>query len=321
MLFRSKYFILLSWPGFQGFFPYVNEYWSINDESQIKNFYEQSEEFRNKSDLSTIFLRNLNEFFRDVIDYKEIETYYKNGLTNQFFERFKNQKRFLPFVPSSAILGKEFVKELALKPGYKIFIHPSLFAKQWFMGKSQNIKINKDFWIELIDFLLQNNFVPVIWQNSLSYDISQNFIDKCIFLGEKDLIRVLSAMRATGCVLDVFNGVSRLAIMARCPFLCVDERVRYYSQKEYEIDDLCGKEISKEYLYTFSTIVSDGKVENWKMDIFKSILQKLNNFVPLLDRDNWPSTGESLEPISYKKLVRENDLKKIGKRFLKVPKV
>ncbi|MEI8270499.1 MAG: hypothetical protein WCG45_03955 [bacterium] len=317
----SKYFIILSWPGFQGLFPYADEYWSISDESQIKNFYESSEEFRNKSELNTIFLRNLNEFFRDVVDYRDIESYYNNGFTNGFFERFKNQKRFLPFVPSSAILGKEFNRELATKAGYKVFIHPSLFAKQWFMGRSQNIKINKDFWIELVEFLLQNNFVPVIWQNALSYDISQDFIDRCIFLGEKDVSRALTAMRATGCVLDIFNGISRLAIMARCPFLCVDERIRFHSQKEYEIDDLCGKDIPKEYIYTFSTIVSDGKVENWKLDIFKSILYKLNDFIPLLDRDNWPSTGETLEPISYKNLVREADLKKIGKRFLKVPKI
>ena len=29
----SKYFILVSWPGFGGLFPFVNEYWEVSDES------------------------------------------------------------------------------------------------------------------------------------------------------------------------------------------------------------------------------------------------------------------------------------------------
>ncbi len=31
----SKYIILCSWPGFSCLFPYVNEYWSIQNESHI----------------------------------------------------------------------------------------------------------------------------------------------------------------------------------------------------------------------------------------------------------------------------------------------
>ena len=75
---NSKYFILASWPGFEGLFPYVDEYWSLTDEAHIKKFYEQSDGFKNKSDLNTIYVRNLNEFFRDVISPVELEKYYKN---------------------------------------------------------------------------------------------------------------------------------------------------------------------------------------------------------------------------------------------------
>ena len=144
---NSKYFIFASWPGFQGLFPYVDEYWSLNDEAILKKFYEQSTGSENKSEFSTIYRRNLNEFFRDVIDSKEIDLFYKDGFQNEFFDTFKTVNRFLPFVPSSAILGKEFNKELSTRPGYKIFIHPSIFAKQWFMGRSKNIVAKKEFWI------------------------------------------------------------------------------------------------------------------------------------------------------------------------------
>ena len=315
---NSKYFILASWPGFQGLFPYVDEYWAMSDEAVLKQFYEQSDGLRNKSDMATIYTRNLNEFFRDVIDYKEIAPFYGNGLTDKFFEKFKTPKRFLPFIPSSTVLGKDFNRELAAKGGYKVFIHPSIFAKQWHIGKSQNIRAKKEFWVELVEKLLQNNYVPVIWQNYLSYDISQEFVGRCLFIGETDIVRVLAAMRTTGCVLDVFNNLSRLAILARCPFVAVDERSRYTNLKEYEIDDLCGQKVPREYIFTFSTIISDGSPYTWSQDIFQSILKKLEIFLPELNRDEWPSTGESTEVVPYKEFVRTNERIRLGTRLLKI---
>lgn len=314
----SKYFILASWPGFQGLFPYVDEYWSFDDLPRLKQFYEVSDGFRNKSDIFTTCVRNLNEFFRDVIDYRDLLPYYNNGFENEFFEKFNTTKRFLPFVPSSSALGKDFNRDLSTKAGYKVFIHPSLFAKQWNVGKSQNIRTKKEFWIGLVDKLLANNFVPVIWQNYLSHDISQDFTDRCIFVGESDIVRVLSAMRSTGCVLDVFNSLSRLSILARCPFVAVDERSRFINLKEHEIDDLCTKYIPKEYIFSFSTIISDGNVTNWNQDIFQSILKKLDVFQDQLNRDEWPSTGEFTEVVPYKDFVQVKKQKRLGTRFIKI---
>lgn len=315
---NSKYFILASWPGFEGLFPYVDEYWSLTDEAHIKKFYEQSDGLKNKSDLNTIYQRNLNEFFRDVISTTEVEKFYHNGLTEQFFEDFIHPKRFLPFIPSASVLGKEVNRELMTKPGYKVLIHPSLFGKQWINGRSKNVPAKKEFWIELVNYLLEMNFSPVIWQNYLSYDLSQELVGKCIFVGEKEIIRVLATMRATGCVLDVFNNTSRLAILSRCPFLAVDERSRYVNQREHEIDDLCGKDILKQYIYTFSTIITEGDVDNWRQDIFPAIVKKLENFLPSINRDELPSTVESNEVLPYKKHVRINKPKKLGVHFIKV---
>lgn len=315
---NSKYFILASWPGFQGLFPYVDEYWSITDEAHMKRFYEQSEGFRNKSDLATIYTRNLNEFFREVVDYKELVPYYQNGITNKFFDVFKTPKRFLPFIPSSMTLGKEFNKELSTKAGYKIFLHPSIFAKQWRTGKSEHIRTKREFWTELVEKLLANGYVPVVWQNYLSHDISQEFVGRCLFISETDIVRVLSVMRTTGCVLDVFNNLSRLALLARCPYVAVDERSRYTNVREYEIDDLCSQHIPSDYIFTFSTIISDGNPYSWGQDIFQSILRKLDKLLPELNRDEWPSTGESTEVVPYKDFVRTNERIKLGTRLLKI---
>jgi hypothetical protein len=316
----SKYFILASWPGLQSMFPFVDEYWSLNDFAQIKRFYEASDGFFNKSDLGTTFTRNINEFFRDVIETRDIAEFYDNGLTSKFFNKFNNNniERFIPFVASSALLGRDFVKDLSIYPGYKVFLHPSFFFTRWNQGKSQNVFLKVEFWKELISFLLNNKCTPVIWQNYLSYDLSNDFEDRCIFFKENDISKVFAAIRATGLCLNVFNYMSYFSLISRCPYISVDERPRYFFQKEYELEDLYP-DIPKDHIFTFSTILMNGTASNWKNDLFKIILTNIEKTVSELDRDLLPSTGESLEIVSYSK-VREFKLKKLGTKLLQVPK-
>ena len=315
---NSKYFILASWSGYQGLFPYVDEYWSFTDEAVFRKFYEMSEGMRNKSDLTVTYSRNFNEFFRDVFDVSEVQKYYNNGFTNLFFDKYKATKRFLPFVPSATIVGRDFTKELAVKPGYKIFLHPSIYCKTWSGGCSNNVVAKKEFWVELCKVLLDNNMTPVIWQNNLSYDLSDELAEKCIIVKENDVTRVLAAMRASNCVLDVCNGISRLALYARAPFLCVDERSRYNSTKEYEMDMLLGSSIPKNYIFTFATILNYGTPSFWSQDILLSIVKKLEVFLPEVDRDKLPTTAESYDLVPYDEFVSVNKKKKFGTRFIKV---
>jgi len=309
--------IVCSWPGFQSLFPYADEYWSPIDNGQIKRFYSMAEGFKNISDMATIYTRNLHEFFRDVADPNILKFYYDGGCKQ---ELLKNSKYFLPFVPSSAILGKEFAKQLASKAGFKVFISPTVYCKRWDSGRAKNYNVKKEFWAELIDKLLSNNYVPVIWQNDLTYDLSQEYFDKCLFVNDLDVSKILPAMRATGCVLDVFNGISRFAIAARCPFLAVDERSRYNNLREYEIDDICASDLPKQYIFTFSTIITDGQVQNWRNDILQNIIKRLDSFLPSLVRDEWPSTMETFNQFDYKNTVREIESKKLGTRLLRVIK-
>lgn len=314
----SKYLILASWPGLAGLFPQADEYWSLQDASQMKRFFEQADGFRNRSDLATIYNRNLNEYFREVNDWRKVvEPYYSNGITQQFWDDYKHVKCFLPHVPSAAILGKDFNRELATRAGYKVFISPQTFVQSWRQGRIASLRTGKEFWCELVKRLVRDGFVPVVWQNFATHDLSADFTTECLYITETDITKVLSAMRATGCVLDVFGGLSRLAIAARCPYLALDERSRYSALKEQEVDDLCARKLPKEYIYTFSTIISDGASYAWNSDLFNSIVGRLNTFLPELDRDGWPSTGESLEIVPYA-LVRKNRNKTLGVRLLKV---
>lgn len=312
----SKYFILCSYPGMAGLFPYVDEYWGFSDEGQISRIYEKAIGFENTCDIITVYKRNLNEFFRNVIDIKEISVNYFNGLKKEFTE--KDIEVFLPFVPSSSILGKEFVRQINNRAGFKVLFSPTIFCKLWHNGKSTNVRSKKDFWIALTKKLIANGFVPVIWQSNFSYDISPEFIDDCLFFNDKDITKVLSAMRTSGCVLDVFNGISRFAMMARTPFLCIDERSRYNNLKDYEVEDLSSLELPKQHIFTFSTIITDGTIEMWNQDILQCIVSRLNLFLPELDRDNWPMTSEIYEKVSYEEVVREIEPLKLGIKLLKI---
>lgn len=315
----SKYFILASWPGLQSMFPCVDEYWSINDFAQIKKIYQNSSGFLNLSDLNVIFLRNLNEFFRDVIDANDLLSFYKDGFTNKFFEKFKNVERYLPFIASSAVLDRDFLRDVTTFPGYKVFIHPSMFFTRWNQGKSQNVNLKIEFWKELVSFLASKKCTPIVWQNYLSYDLHKEKLpENCIIFRENDISKVLTAMRTTGFVLNVFNYLSYLSLMARVPYISLDERPRYFLEKDYELEDLFPY-IQKDHIFTFSTILMNGNVWNWKSDTFQIILAKIEKFLPEIDRDLLPPTGESSEIVSYDK-VRDIKVKKLGTRLLQVPK-
>lgn len=307
----SRYFILVSWPGMGYLFPYVDEYWSLDEQTALK-VYRQASLFRNKSDLLGGYYRTLNQYFFEDVVIQQFAEYYDHGITNAFWEKYKHVKRALPSVPSAAGLTKEFTRELASRGGFKVFIYPSTHILSWNHGNVEQLPVAKSFWLELCNHLISAHYTPVVYKGFLTHDLSVDLTGKCIFFNDKD--KLLTAMRATGCVLDVFSGISRIALAARCPFVCVDERAKYSALREYEIDDLCGLNLPKQYIFSFPTIIDGGY-----SSIISNIIARLNVFLPGLDRDNWPSTGESMEIVPYE-TVRIKKMKKFGTRLLKLPK-
>jgi hypothetical protein len=49
------------------------------------------------------------------------------------------------------------------------------------------------------------------------------------------------------------------------------------------------------------------------------VIARLDSFLPSLNRDSWPSTAELMEIVPYK-AVKAKKTKRIGTRFIKVPK-
>lgn len=312
----SKYFILLSWPGYEAIYPYVDEYWTIDDENALDKLRFQIDGFQNSSSYYTLLLRSLNEWFYEILNNKDIVQYYNNGFTKEFFERFKHIKVSLPTINSSASLGMEFARHIGNKD-LKVFIYPSREINSWKMGKSEKIVTSKEFWVVLTKRLISEGYYPIIYRDLFCHDISVDVHEDCLHIWDKDLSKILAAIRATGFVVDFFSGISRLAICARTPFLCFDERNRYNNTKEYEIDDLCAKDLMKDYIFSFPTIISGEDKNNWKNNLLDCCSAKLVKLFPNLNRDLWPSTAESNKIVPYD-FVRKNKNKKLGSRFIKI---
>lgn len=313
----SKYFILCSWSGFQTLFPYVDEYWSLENEDNERKLFEHAHQFSNNSELVAHYYRNLNHYFFEDVVTDVFTNYYHHGLTNDFWQKYKTVRYFLPRVSSSATLSKEFNRELMSRGGFKIFIYPGRFFSCSKLGSVLNLPIKKEFWVFLVKRLLEEKYLPVIYKGFMTYDLSEDFTDQCIYLNEKDFGKVLTAMRTVGFVLDIFTGISRFALAARTPFLMVDERKRFADLKEYEIDDLCCLKLPKQYIFSFPTIINGSNEDTWNFNILKNIFTRLETFLPSLNRDEFPATGEIMELVSYD-AVRKRKAKRIGTRLLKV---
>lgn len=309
----TKYFILCSYPGRQGIYD-VDEYWSIKEEATVKTLMDNSVGFSNLSKERLLFMeQQLNKFFENVVTVDDYVKYYNNGFTKDFFDQFKWITYNLPTIPSSKI---EFNKMLSQKSGYKVFIHPTRTLKAWNKGKEIVLKSKIDFWYALINRMIQSNLQPVVYQDQSTFDVSSKFENKCIYCTESKILDVLGAMRTTGCVLDVFSGISRFSSMARTPFIACTERTLYNGIKEWETDSLCNSILSRRYIFTFPTIIESGHSN----ELVTNIVNKLESFIPQLNRDEWPSTVEQSVVLPYS-MVKKVKAKKIGTHFIKVPKV
>lgn len=314
----SKYFILCSWPGQEALFPYVDEYWQPTDESILKNLYLQSQGFENKSEVFGSFVRLLNSYIpEDIMDFSFFNEYYEKGYKKEFFNRFGHIKTFLPSVPSSSVLGMEFNRNLVSKPK-KVLIYPTIHIQNYKNGKIEFMLIVEDFWKELIDCLSINGYSPIIYQDYLTYDLSSHYYDKHLFYKSNDVLNLLSLMRSSDYVLDIFSGISRFAIAARSPFICCQERNIFNSFKEYETDDLTGKDVPKEYIYTFPEICDFSVNSMWQRSLFDVILSKLD-YMGDISRDLLPSPIEVNQTVKYDS-VRKIKVKKLGTKYIKVSK-
>jgi len=312
----NKYLILCSWPGYETLFPYVDEFWRPKDMGSLKEMALAAGSFSNTSDVSANYTRSLIQRFDDVLTNDKLREYYNSGFQKAYLEDFKDIKRFFPTIASSSRINDTLKQGLTQRSGHKVVVFPTLKARSWQRGRTEYCSVNKEFWVALVDRLISEGITPVVYQNQFSHDISRDFADKCLYLVSNSLEEVLASFRYIGCVLDVYSGISRFATAARCPYVCVDERMRYISDKEYEIDDICSVTIPRQYIFSLSGVMLSGDVSDWNSSVFDNIVARLNSFLPSLNRDTWDSTSESEVIVSYD-TIRKLQSKRLGMRFIR----
>lgn len=312
----SRYFVLASWPGWEGMFPYVDEYWQPDDSSVVEKLFRDAVGFDNSSALMSLMGKSFNQYFYDVVSHSDIAPYYECGLTPAFFERFRHVKVSLPSVPSASSLGQEVYRSLS-RSDYKVFVRPSKTMCSWRAGAPYSPKASSEFWLAVLDALVSSGFTPVLYSDASCHDLGSDAPKECLRIQSMDAVKELALMRACDCVLDFFGSDSRMAIAARCPFLCFDERQRFNALKEYEINDLCGSGVDREYIFSFSALVEKGGSSVWKSNILDHMIVRLEAMRSGLDRDSWPAPVESNEIVPYDS-VRKRKLKRFGTRFIKI---
>ena len=109
----SRYFVLISWPGDEGMFQYVDEYWQVDDQAALQKLVSEASGFGNSSAILPLLQRSLNQYFYDVMSEKDLVSYYDNGLTSAFFDSFRHVKVNLPSIPSASSLGADVSRELS----------------------------------------------------------------------------------------------------------------------------------------------------------------------------------------------------------------
>lgn len=310
----NKYLVLASWPGMKHLFPFVDEYWSPKDSASVQALASMANDFYNESDLVTEYNRSLNNYFENVISYAEIKPYYDYGFTQEFWESFRNVKSYLPTVPSHTVLSNDFQIEMSKKQGRKVVVYPAKKMRSWQTGKCCQLSVSKDFWLTLVNRLISEGFIPVVYQNWFTYDLSPEFTDRCIWLATKDAGHVLSGLRSVGCLLDIHTGISRLANIARCSSLVVDERQRYVSHKEYELDDLSPLKTPRQYVFSFCTRLMTGGPSEWNLSLLDGIISRLEKWTP--DLNESIETREIYEEVSYDS-VRKYKNMRLGSRFIR----
>ena len=314
-----RYFIVFGYAGLSSLYPYADEYWSFNPDSFAK-VYNSSSNYDNSSELKNIYLRHLNENFREVIKSDIFSETYNNFFLNKFWEKNKSIRIVLPQVMNSLVNDDAItIRFNELKNKRKLFIFPNKTMQIIRKGNLIHQEIKQEFWVNLAERLLQNNVDLICVKHYLTHDISSNFTENknILFFNEKDVNKIMSLMRMSGITLDFFSGISRLSNIARVPFILVDERMRYFNHREYEFEDVIGSEaLSNERFFIFADLI------NVNNDLYNNIAGNIISKIDkILNINNGVLYSEYTDKLSSYQNVRHYQSKKMGLNFLKFPKV
>jgi hypothetical protein len=249
---KDKYIIVVTWKGFAKFFPQANEVWSSKSIEHADKFYEKTEGLINKYENLNIIYRSLNEYFRNVIDPVKFSNQFhfgfkKENIKNKNVEIIKNK------TPNINYLNKNAVDQINALGEKRVFIIPFKFLRQLSLGKIKNYKPSYAFYVNTIDSLIKKNINCVVLKNYLTFDLSKNYLENknVVMVQEDDWFNIMAYMLATGVYVDLFAGISSLAIYCGCPSVTVVERNMHVVSNQEEIEMCMNDSIIDRKLFSF----------------------------------------------------------------------
>lgn len=315
-----RYFIVFGYPNFSCLYPYADEYWSFNNPEKLEQIYYNSCGLDNNSNLKTIYLRHLNENFREVLKQEDLSNIYDGCIKTPFWESNKNLRIILPQISTSLINFNSDIQSKFNNLGdKKIFIFPNKNIQIFRKSKLTFESLSIDFWKNLIKSLIDLNIGVVCLKNNLTYDLSTEFVNEknVLNFSENDIEKIMALMRMTGCVLDFFSGIGRFAAIARTPYICIDERYRYFNFKEYEYEDIIGKNIPIERMFIFADLINPAN--NLFENVAKNIIKKIDSVCNGLEKIKGLPNASYLDYVSNYDNVRYYQNQKLGVKFIKFP--
>lgn len=293
--------IIAGIPGRSSLFPKAAEYWNIKDEGVLTSIAKESIGWTSNSLKAAHIEKKLMKFL-DVMSSDELLSFYDFGLKPKFFEKYEFLTVELP-----SILPLKFDILVRLPIGKKVVLIPNRLVL--FNGKL--IEVNQRFYITLAERLFQQNIIPIVLQSYGTYDISAVVGGRFPVFSKLSVVEEMGVVRECDCLLDLFSGDSRLAMLAKVPFLVVCERKCYDGLKDYEMEDLVASNLFNKHIFSFVTMIGGNDYGN----IIDGILVKLRDFQEnkLLD-----SPSSFVAPYM---LVRERKMKKFGFRLVNFNKV
>lgn len=314
--YKDKYIIFVTWSGFSNLISNVDEVWALKNQEMNERLYEKAEGHKNYSDAYTIIIRNLNEYFRNVIKVENFQNMFNHGHNFSFHKEDMNIT--INKNPSGNInyLNKSVLEDInKLDETKRHFIIPFKYVRILINGKINYYKLTSNFWQNIIGRMTKKGFPVVLLKNCFTHDLSSYFVDckEVCMIHENNWNNVIGYIKQTNMFIDFFGGLSCFAQYGDCPNITLVDRSFYNQMNLYQIEDIisANKNVNKKH-YSFFQFFADDAEQNFiYVDQLLRVLKKteikplnniLNYSINLNDYLNEKTKKYNLKFIGYKKI-------------------
>jgi len=309
----DRYVIVVTHPGRSFLYPEANEVWGVSGDEVYDDLFSGADGLKANTARSNYFYQALNRFFPRVHDMGVISNWYNRGLTGKYLDSFgKIVVDWPPVVGSKP----EVLRQIGERAGTKVFMAAS---KKIHLvdrgGRDTKIFAPKAFYVFLAKSLIDAGFHPVFWNGPDCYDVSGDLPGRVGIITDRSLSGAVAAARSCGFVLNTFNDIFSVGILARVPYLMVEERKRYFALNLFEIEDIMETSSPKPY-FSFAGSIPENNYRETALAIAAKTIQVRD--------EGFSQPGlnviQSSQEADYGK-VRRRRANKLGFRLFNPPKI